>query len=257
MVRSHGICAGGNTSDKDGKDREPVEIRNPTLIYCAAGNRKHAKIALEEGFEYGARLPGTIYYPPYFADQDWKNPSREKYMMGLQKHRPTKATVLDWERAEQLPEVLNWAEEASQFVQEVVIIPKVHGEIHKIPRRIGRKRVILGYSVPSNYGATTVSPFEFAGWPVHLLGGTPHAQMAFWSKYHHICRIESADGNAHHAAANRFCNVWVPKWSHGKSWYSLDEEFGVPESTLDRPYLAFRLSCIYVKAAWKVTVLTT
>ena len=76
------------------------------LIYCAAGNRRFAEIATSHGFRYGAQLPGTVYTdvaPLYFADQDWKEPNRDKYMSALAQHRPHMATVLDWEREEQLP----------------------------------------------------------------------------------------------------------------------------------------------------------
>ena len=74
----------------------------PKLIYCAGGNPRLAQIAVEHGFEYGARLPDSTYYPMYFADQDWKNPDREKYMKALSEHKPYMATVLDLEQHEQL-----------------------------------------------------------------------------------------------------------------------------------------------------------
>lgn len=149
----------------------------PALIYCADGNARFAEIAVNAGFLYGAQLPPRgLPYPPYFADQNWKNPNRERYMSELAKHRPFMASVLDWERAEQLPEVLDWAEDAAQFVDVVMIIPKVLGGIAKLPRRIGGKPVRLGYSVPTKFGGTAVPYSEFYGWPVHLLGGNPHRQ---------------------------------------------------------------------------------
>jgi hypothetical protein len=101
----------------------------PTLIYCAGGNRRFAQIAIDAGYKFGSQLPNTIYHPIYFADQDWKRPNRATYMAMLAQHRPTMATVLDWERDEQLPEVLDWAEEAAQYVAQVLIIPKVIGRL--------------------------------------------------------------------------------------------------------------------------------
>lgn len=84
------------------------------LIYCAAGNARFAQIAIDAGFLYGAQLPGTTYHPIWFADQNWKKPDRTKYMAALAEHRPHMASVLDLERADQLDEVLSWAEEAAQ-----------------------------------------------------------------------------------------------------------------------------------------------
>ena len=82
----------------------------PTLIYCAHGNRQMMEPAIAAGFRCGSRLPGTTYHPLYFADQDWRRPNRAAYMAALALHRPTMATVLDFEREEQLSEVLAWSE---------------------------------------------------------------------------------------------------------------------------------------------------
>lgn len=73
----------------------------PTLIYCADGNAEFARIAVNAGFEYGAQLPPRgLPFPPYFADQNWKNPNRERYIAELAKHAPFMASVLDWEKSE-------------------------------------------------------------------------------------------------------------------------------------------------------------
>lgn len=143
----------------------------PTLIYCAAGNKRFAETAIRYGFRYGAQLPGTTYFPVHFTDQNWRKPDRTRYIRALAEKRPALATVLDWEREEQLPEVLAWAQEAAQYASEaVIIIPKVIGGIEKLPREIGGKPVRLGYSVPTKFGATSVPQWEFRGWPVHLPG---------------------------------------------------------------------------------------
>jgi hypothetical protein len=161
------------------------------LIYCADGNRRFAQIAIDHGYLYGAQLPKTVYFPPFFADQCWKKPNRAAYMAALAQHRPHMASVLDLERADQLDEVLSWAEEAAQYVQCVMLIPKVFGIIPRLPRRIGGADVRLGYSVPTKFGGTELPVWEFAGWPVHLLGGSPNAQM----ELAHYMAVESADGN--------------------------------------------------------------
>ena len=115
----------------------------PELIYCSNGGRWAAEIAVAHGYTYGAQLPGSAPFPPQFADQDWKRPDFDAYMKALEQHRPRMATVLDWEREDQLPEVLRWAEAAAQVVTEtIIIIPKVTGGIGRLPRSIGGRGVL-------------------------------------------------------------------------------------------------------------------
>lgn len=212
----------------------------PTLIYCAGGNRQFAQIAIDAGYEYGAQLPATVYHPVHFADQDWRKPCRAAYMAALAKHRPHMATVLDWEREEQLAEVLDWAEEAAQYVGVVLVIPKVQGGVNRIPRSIAGAEVRLGYSVRSSYGASELMLSEFHGWPVHLLGGNPWRQMEL-ARY---LDVRSADGNAHQGAAVRWCMVWTQRrWERLKD---LEAEY----RTVDAPYEAFRRSCANIMAVW-------
>ena len=207
------------------------------LIYCADGNPRLAQIAIDAGFEYGARLPGSVSFPIHFADQNWKSPDRERYMAALAEHRPTMATVLDWEREDQRTEVLDWAEEAAQYVEQVLIIPKVIGGITTLPRRIGGADVVLAYSVPTRYGGTFVPVWEFAGWPVHLLGGSPHAQM----KTAHYLDVVATDGNYANLKATKFCEYWrTGRW------------FPIRPKQEDAPYEAFRRSCENIMAAWRM-----
>ena len=160
-------------------------------------------------------------------------------MQALRHHRPAMATVLDLEQKEQLPEVLSWAEEAAQYIEMVVIIPKVFGIIPSIPEQIGGAQVILGYSVPTRYGGTEVPLWEFSGWPVHLLGGSPKKQKIL-AKYLHVV---SVDGNYANLKATKFC-----MWFDGVKWSQLmrgDEIWGK-----DAPYEAFQRSCQGIMQMW-------
>jgi len=215
----------------------------PTLIYCAHGNKQMAESALSVGFRYGSRLPGTVYHPVYFADQNWKKPNRTAYMAALAQHRPMMATVIDWEREEQLAEVLDWAEEAAQYVAQVLIIPKVFGGIIGLPRRIGQADIILGYSVPTQHGGTDVPTWEFDGWPVHLLGGQPQHQMRLW----HYLNVYSVDGNYANRMATQYCKYWVPRTGTGKTLY-WEHLAGYGH---DGIYRAFARSCENIMMAWR------
>jgi hypothetical protein len=228
-----------------------AKMATPTLIYCAGGNKRFADIAIAAGFRYGAQLPDTIYHPLYFADQNWKRPDRARYFASLAQHRPHLATVLDWEHWDQRAEVLHWAEDAAQHVEHVLIIPKVPGGITTLPRQIGGKPIRLGYSVPTRYAATHVPIWEFAGWPIHLLGGSPHKQMEI---YRYLPDdIISVDGNMINKMATQFNTVWMPGTAYGTSnryWPTLAE--------LDRAmwghdacYEAFRRSCHNIIQTWE------
>lgn len=219
----------------------------PELIYCANGNGRFAKIAIDAGYTYGAQLPGTVYYPPEFVDQNWKKPDRGRYIAALAEHRPRMATVLDWERDEQLGEVLGWAEDAARCVDTVIIIPKVHGGISRLPRSIGGAAVRLGYSVPTKHGGTEVMALEFLGWPVHLLGGSPGQQMKIASTG---LDVVSVDGNMHHKLASGRCLFWqMGKQPFANNWQSLKQADGERWSG-DGTYEAFRRSCENIKQAW-------
>jgi hypothetical protein len=221
----------------------------PTLIYCAGGNPLFCQIALSAGFRYGARLPSTTYAPLYFADQEYRRPDRVAYMRALARHRPAMATVIDWERADQLPEVLDWAEEAAEWAGRVVIIPKVQGEIGRLPHRIGAADIVLGFSVPTRYGGTCLPVWEFTGWPVHLLGGSPHKQYRYWRYLRNVADVVSTDGNQSNREAH-YCRFWSLAKGPNGHWRQLSEI----ETTLtrvDANALAFSLSCSNIAAAWK------
>lgn len=160
-------------------------------------------------------------------------------MSELAKHRPHMATVLDLEREDQLPEVLSWAEEAAQFVEIVCIIPKAYGVIARLPHRIGKADIRLAYSVPTRYGGTDVPTWEFDGWPVHLLGGSPNAAM----RVADYLDVHSTDGNYHLLKASRYCEFW----QDGK-WHELQDPGG--HVARDAIYEAFRRSCENITAAW-------
>lgn len=216
-----------------------------TLIYCAAGNPRFAEIAIRHGLKYGAQLPAKIYHAPYFVDQNWKKPQYVAYVTALRKHHPALASVLDWEHESRFDEIMMRAEEISQYTDEVMIIPKVPGGVHRIPDTIGSKPVRLGYSVPTAYGATPVQPAEFGNRPVHLLGGSPARQYALRKQMN----VVSSDGNYVQRMAI-WGEVFAGLKPTGKDrWIDFNKLAKHVDS--DVPYLAFELSLINLKALWK------
>ena len=241
------------------------------LIFCAGGNKRFADIAIEAGFFYGSQLPETVYHAPYLVDQDWKEPNRVAYMDALKFWMPPVATVLDWEVTQARPcadanfkETMCWAEEASQYAGAIIIIPKVVGVVHRIPRMVGGKPIILGYSIDTGYGGTKCDLSEFAGRDIHLLGGSPQEQMRIWRELHlpgmrllpfdDSPRVVSVDGNMAQKQAIRRNRVWqaeTPKWvSPHRHWPSLQELDGEKWGK-DAPYEAFRRSCKNIMDEWR------
>lgn len=212
------------------------------LIYCAGGNARFAKIAIDHGFLYGAQIPSTFYYPLWFADQNWKKPNREEYVKALSIHKPHMATVLDLERPNQVDEVLGWGEDIAPFVEVVMMIPKYKGAIADIPLIIGGKPVRLGYSIPTEFGGTSVPLRDFYDWPVHLLGGGPTIQMELCA---HL-NVVSADGNAAQKAAIRGF-VFA-----GTTWEPLRKYVDYEVSKTDMMYRAFDISCENIRAGWQL-----
>lgn len=224
----------------------------PELIYCSDGNRRFAEIAIDAGFTYGAQMPNTIYFQPEFVDQNWKSPDLNKYAAVVVEHNPRLATVLDWEQTEQLPEVLSWAETIAPYVEMVIIIPKVIGEVGRLPRIIGGRPVRLGYSVPTRFGGTCVPAWEFGGWPVHLLGGSPQVQY----QLSYYMDVRSVDGNMHLKMATQYNTFFdLQKRTRRGYWPSLKDfdgkKWGDGSASADAPYEAFRRSCLAIHKMWR------
>ncbi len=169
-------------------------------------------------------------------------------MRCLERHRPGLATVLDWERPEQLPEVLSWAEEAARHAAEaVLVIPKVPGMVGEIPREIGGKPVWLAYSVPTAYGGSPVPLWELAGWPIHLLGGSPQAQRDCYRYLRGIAEVRSVDGNMAKKMATSRCCYWTRETTEHGHWQPLNRavEIGGPDECVRR-------SLANIREAWEL-----
>jgi len=230
-------------------------VSHVDLIYCGGGNRRFYEISKNHGFLYGAQLPCTVYGQIQFADQNWKKPNLEAYVAAVIKNRPIMATVLDWERREQLAEVIAWGEAIAPYVETILIIPKVIGGVADIPRIIGGTPVRLAYSVPTKYGGTVVPYSEFRGWPVHLLGGSPLRQYRLTV----FMNVVSVDGNYHQSMAVRFNQFFVydgsARYAKNRFWPTLREanngrDWGDGSKTAGAPYEAFKRSCASIAAMW-------
>lgn len=162
----------------------------------------------------------------------------------VERYKPYMATVIDIEDDETHKKALDWAEEIATCVAKIVMIPKVD---LPIPESINGKEIIIGYSVPTRYGGTKIPIEKFVHRRIHLLGGSPHAQMEIYMKYPKS--IYSADGNYHQKIAIRN-KVWElgTKRAYGM-WTPLSDVLG-HKCEIDCPYLAFEISCNNIMNNW-------
>lgn len=145
-------------------------------------------ITNNSGFLYGvssSRIPCKSNHKIDFVDNDYKNYNHEKHKRFVESAKPKYATVVDLFTPEQslelgikhyeLDSVLKMAEELKNYAEHIIVIPK-YDCIDDIP-----DEYILGYSVPTSYGKTTVPVERFAHRKVHLLGGSPKRQYLLWA----------------------------------------------------------------------------
>lgn len=151
------------------------------LVWCQGGNAQSARLAVGAGWWYGFRSDDNNYAaelgPVAMLDCHWENPDWQRHLALAARHRPWLATVPDTMTEADTDRTVRQAEEIAPFCDHPLVVPKAPGVIRRLPRKVGGKTLVLGYSVPTAYGGTELGVWDFAGWPVHLLGGNPRRQL--------------------------------------------------------------------------------
>ena len=171
------------------------------LVYCSGGNNTYMALATSLGWHAGVRSGATIYAsarPLSLLDIAYQRPDWAAHLAIARIEHPALAAVPDVMRPADLGATFARAGAIAPHCDAVLIIPKCR-IIDQLPRAIGGTPVVLGYSVPSTYGGTPLPVWEFRGWPVHLLGGTPRRQIDL-ARY---LDVVSADGNMAQKLAHR------------------------------------------------------
>lgn len=122
-----------------------------------------------------------------FVDNEWVNYDHARHVEAVAFARPTYATTRDLLTREQaraakvewysVEQTLEWAAELEGHAQRVILIPK-YDCVDRLP-----ERYVLGYSVPTSYGATPLVTSMFEGRAVHLLGGSWAAQRTYLAAF--------------------------------------------------------------------------
>lgn len=193
------------------------------FIYCQGGNKKFPRVASECGVAYGTRSKEKAQSYPFMLDIKWKDYDWNNHIQKIKDYRPVMACVPDYERLDQKADMLAKVEELRQLgVIRIVVIPKFSGAVKDIPNDC-----IIGISVPSSYAGFVPNDEDIEyikGRMVHLLGGSPQSQRAFYDDYtRRGVQVISADGNGFqkNASSGVFFEggKWIaPKhvrWVHG------------------------------------------
>jgi uncharacterized protein DUF6610 len=142
----------------------------------------HSATAIEVAVEYGW-LPGARYtnlrdvrrFPRLgFLDIDWKRYDFARHLEITTLTKPLMTVARDIEDRRELRRTLDQAYRLREAARHVVVVPKDPLLESKLDESIPGD-FLLGFSVPTRYGGTKLSPAAFKR-PVHLLGGRPDVQ---------------------------------------------------------------------------------
>lgn len=148
------------------------------ILKFVAHSHRVLRIARRFGWLPGARYTNLRDVRKYdrvgFLDIEWKNYSFERHLRAAKATRPILTVALDVDDPRKLPQILEQASELSLYSDRVIIVPKHPSLSNKLDTHIPNK-FVLGYSVPTRYGGTSI-PAKFFKRSVHLLGGRPDVQ---------------------------------------------------------------------------------
>lgn len=182
-------------------------------ILCAlvfGGNKQAPDWARLSGMAYGVQNEDSANAWPFMLDIHWKRYNWQAYMKLVHTYHPVMAMAADYEYPSQRRELyyqIRALKEAG--VLRVMVCPKFNGAVKHIP-----SWCIIAVSVPSQYaGFLPDDLHEYTGRKVHLLGGTPQAQIDLITKLHGVgASVISLDGNSHETAAKKGSHFESGRW---------------------------------------------
>jgi hypothetical protein len=181
-------------------ERETLDDHRPSprdlpvdLIFTLAPANVACFIAAQAGWRIGSNSKSSglasnrerweWHHDLTFIDNEWHDYDHEAHLAVVGEFHPKYTTVRDLLTREQaaaagvayysFDEVMRMAEEAEAVAENVIVIPK-YDCIADIP-----EKYVLGYSVPSSYGATPLPIDRFRDRRVHLLGGSWRTQLGY------------------------------------------------------------------------------
>lgn len=148
------------------------------VIKFVAHSRTVLSIAVQYGWMPGARytnLRDVRHLPSLgFLDIDWRSYSFDRHLKAARQMKPLMTVARDILDSSDLENILHEASLLAKHSDHVVVVPKDPKLKNRMSKLIPSE-FVLGYSVPTRYGATRIAPEAFKG-RVHLLGGRPDVQ---------------------------------------------------------------------------------
>jgi hypothetical protein len=137
-----------------------------------------ANLAVRQGWLPGARYTNLRDVRRFdrlgFLDIDWRNYNFARHVEAARATRPMLTVGRDIEDIENLERTLDEGRALLDYADGVIIVPK-DPRLGEALEELIPAGFILGYSVPTRYGGTTL-PLRAFRRPVHLLGGRPDVQ---------------------------------------------------------------------------------
>lgn len=180
-------------------------------------DRNYLDIAVNNGILCGANTHAAnrlSEYPLLFLDFAYKKPDIEKHMKICKRIHPKYVCVPDIMTESDIDTSLDYAIELEQYVDRVIIIPKI-ACVDRI-----EKKWMIGFSVPTKYGgAEGFGVWDIIDYDVHLLGGSPPQQLKYKN---YLPKIKSFDGNSYIKIARLSKQYWDGRWISDDSMTTLE-----------------------------------
>lgn len=148
------------------------------MLKFVAHSHRVLRIAIKYGWLPGARYTNLRDVREFdrlgFLDIDWANYDFRKHLAAARSTRPLMTVARDILNCADLDEITAQADRLSEYVDTVIVVPKDRRLGPRIDELIPQ-RFLLGYSVRTRYGGTSI-PLRHFTRPVHLLGGRPEIQ---------------------------------------------------------------------------------
>lgn len=152
------------------------------FIYCQGNNKKFPLIAQRCGVGYGTRSSEKARAYPFMLDIDWEDYDWECHLKAIADYRPVMVCVPDYTDKSQYSDLMDKIQQLRDLgVIRIVVVPKFKGAVNDIPNDC-----IIGVSIPTSYAGYPLGDDDMAtikGRYVHLLGGSPQSQLAFYNDY--------------------------------------------------------------------------
>lgn len=175
------------------------------FIYTDSSSKGLCCMAIQTGLKYGIQsgYKGCIRVGEFsdrhkvvFVDCDYKQYNHEKHVQSVKQFRPKYATVRDIMSENQCSKagieyfsfkrILEWGYELKEYAKNVILIPKID-VIGKIPA----SEFMLGFSVPTSHGGTTIPIERFSNHQTHLLGGSWKIQLDYIERYNFVVSCDN------------------------------------------------------------------